>query len=208
MSTIRGCTVTMLLALCACGENDSRPSGNMQREERDHPDPPPLEPPRRAEASLRTDDQPELVGKVILQALPPDGVRVDATFAGLEPDSVHGLHVREGRDCSDSAAAFPHFDGDRRHPAFKSGEERTHGDPVSIQSHLGDLGNVVADAAGEAQITSLVRGELRLDEPNGAYDVLHRVVVLQRGEDDYVSENPDNSGGVLACATIELVVSE
>jgi len=208
MPTIHACTVALAFVLCACGEEDSRPEGNLPRQERDHPDPPPLEPPKRAEVSFRADDQAELVGNVILQGLPPDGVRVDAVFAGLEPHSVHGLHIHEGRDCGDSAVALPHFDGDRRHPAFKAEEERTHGDPVSIQSHLGDLGNVVADAAGEAQITSLVRGELRLDDPNGAYDVVHRVVVLQRGEDDYVSENPDNSGGVLACGTIELIVSE
>jgi superoxide dismutase, Cu-Zn family len=167
-----------------------------------------LEPPKRAEVSWQADAEPALLGRVTFQALPPDGVRVDAEFAGLEPGSVHGLHLRDGFDCGEAAAELPHFDGDRQHPDFESSPQRMHVNPSSIQSHLGDLGNVVADGSGVARLTSMVRGKLRVDAPDSPYDVLHRVLVVQRGEDDYLSESPDNSGGVLACGTLELLPPE
>jgi superoxide dismutase, Cu-Zn family len=172
------------------------------------PESPPFEAPKRAQVVLQVDAEPELFGQITFQALPPDGIRVDAEFDGLEPGRLHGLHVRDGFDCNDAPADLPHFDGDQEHPDFKTETRRVHGNPNSIESHLGDLGNVAADTSGQARLTSVVRGELRVDEPHSPYDVLHRVVVLQQGEDDYASENPDNSGGVLACGTIELLLPE
>jgi len=167
----------------------------------EHPEP--LGPPTRAQVDLFTSDLPDLSGSVTFQALPPDGVRVDAEILGLEPGSVHGLQLREATDCDDFAAESPHFDG----IAAEGEPPRPHGDPNQLDSHLGDLGNLTADADGHAQLISRVRGLLTVGV-GGPFDIVGHVLVLQRAEDDFISDSPDNSGGLLACGRVDLLPAE
>lgn len=66
---------------------------------------------------------------------------VNLNMAGFKPNSVHGLHIHESGDCSarDGSSAGAHFN-----PASKQ-----HGGTSGSNRHMGDLGNVTADANGE-----------------------------------------------------------
>jgi Cu-Zn family superoxide dismutase len=186
LSAFTGCT----------SSDDSGSSDGDGAAPRKHPETPELPAPKRARATLISPDDPDVSGEVTFQALPPDGVRVDARFDGLEPKSIHGFHLHDVAECDDATVDAAHFDGplEAEHP-------RRHGDPNEWESHLGDFGNVVADDDGHADVISLVRGLLHIDD-GSVLDIVGRAVVLQNGADDFVSEAPDNSGGLLACGTV------
>jgi superoxide dismutase, Cu-Zn family len=187
-SAVNGCTSS-----ADAGSSDVATS-------REHPETPELPAPKRARATLFSPDEPDVSGEVTFQALPPHGVRVDASFDGLEPQSVHGFHLHDVTECDDLTVDAPHFDG----PLVEAEHPRRHGDPIEVESHLGDFGNVVADEDGHASVISLVRGLLRVGDGSGL-DIVGRAVVLKNEADDFVSEEPNNSGGSLACGTVGIL---
>jgi Cu-Zn family superoxide dismutase len=117
------------------------------------------------------------------------GLRVEALVTGLTPGE-HGFHVHEAGDCSapDASSAKGHFN-----PAG-----RAHGHHASSEHHGGDMPNLVANAAGEAQY-SAVLGGLSLTGQNG---VVGRSVVIHADPDDYKSQPAGNSGKRVACGVI------
>jgi Cu-Zn family superoxide dismutase len=84
------------------------------------------------------------VGGTINFATIEGGIVVTGTLKGLAPNSVRGFHLHDKGDCSalDGMSAGGHFNP----------THMPHGAPESLQSHFGDLGNVVADAQGVATI--------------------------------------------------------
>ena len=82
--------------------------------------------------------------------------------------------------------------------------KRTHGGPGVAERHVGDLGNVIADASGVAEY----HGEDDLITLFGKFSVLGRSCVLHAGEDDLgqggheLSKTTGNSGGRVACGVI------
>src|SRR5947208_7487074 len=72
-----------------------------------------------------------------------DGVQVRAEITGLAPGN-HGFHVHELGDCSaaDASSAGAHFN-----PTTKP-----HAGPDAPERHVGDMGNVEADASGKATL--------------------------------------------------------
>jgi Cu-Zn family superoxide dismutase len=123
-----------------------------------------------------------------------DGVRIAVEVSGLEPGSVHGMHVHEKGDCSapDATSAGAHF--------ALSGQQ--HGSPEGTGHHAGDLGNVTANAAGKAS-TSLVVPDSKLTLTAGPSSVIGRAVVVHAGPDDLKSQPAGNSGSRIACGVIE-----
>jgi superoxide dismutase, Cu-Zn family len=87
---------------------------------------------------------------------------------------------------------------------------KAHGGPDSIERHVGDLGNVVADSNGVATF-SIVDPQIRL---RGDTHVLGRSLVVHRDEDDYGtgtfedSKTTGHSGPRLACGVIALAKNE
>jgi Cu-Zn family superoxide dismutase len=127
-------------------------------------------------------------GTVTFTTLPGEGVKVDVELSGLTPGK-HGFHVHENGDCSDDAkAAGGHFNP----------EGTPHGDRTAAQRHVGDLGNVTADAAGKVK-TSFTDTLIALAGP---HSILDRAVVVHGGEDDLTSQPSGNAGPRVACGVI------
>lgn len=119
-----------------------------------------------------------------------DGVRVHAQVSGLTPGQ-HGMHVHETGNCSadDASSAGGHFN-----PTGQA-----HGDRDAQVRHIGDLGNLEADAEGNARL-DYVDKLLRLDGPNS---IVGRALIIHADPDDLTSQPSGNAGGRVACGVIE-----
>ncbi|MFQ6604020.1 MAG: superoxide dismutase family protein [Fidelibacterota bacterium] len=119
------------------------------------------------------------------------GIRVTGTISGLTA-GPHGFHIHEYGDCTDPAgkSAGGHFNpagaphGDRGQPANKR--------------HVGDLGNIVADKKGIAQIDFIDP----LLSFSGDNNIIGRAVVVHAGRDDLTSQPSGAAGPRLACGVI------
>ena len=120
------------------------------------------------------------------------GVRIVAELAGLTPGD-HGFHIHETGDCSarDAASAGDHFN-----PAGAP-----HGPPDAQARHVGDLGNITADASGNARYDR-VDARLSLE---GEQSVVGRAIVVHAGADDLTSQPAGNAGPRAACGVIALL---
>lgn len=127
-------------------------------------------------------------GKVLFTQV-KGGVKISAEFEGLSPGK-HGFHIHEGRDCSgdDASGAGAHFN-----PTVQP-----HSGPDSFRRHMGDLGNLVADAAGLAHYERFDR----VVTLEGRNSVIGRTVVVHADADDFTSQPAGASGAKIACGVI------
>jgi Cu-Zn family superoxide dismutase len=119
-----------------------------------------------------------------------DGVHVVAIVKGLEPGK-HGFHIHEFGECVDSgASAGGHFNP----------TGTTHGGPMSMHHHAGDLGNIVADSSGTGRVDQFFPG-LSLVGPTS---ILGRSVVVHAKVDDLSTQPSGASGTRIGCGVIGL----
>ncbi len=132
--------------------------------------------PLRAIALLHPTAGNKLSGTVTFTEV-ADGVQVRAEITGLAPGN-HGFHVHEFGDCSaaDASSAGAHFN-----PTNKP-----HAGPDAPERHVGDMGNVEADASGK-------------DDQQSA---IGRSVVVHAKADDLKSQPAGDSGARIACGVI------
>jgi Cu-Zn family superoxide dismutase len=125
-----------------------------------------------------------------------DGVRVEADITGLTPGK-HGFHVHQFGDCSalDLASAGGHFN-----PTNKP-----HAGPDAAERHVGDMGNVEADASGTAKL-SYVDHEISLT--NDQRSVIGRSVIVHAKADDLKSQPAGDSGARVACGIIGIAKNQ
>ncbi len=119
-----------------------------------------------------------------------DGVQVHAEITGLTPGN-HGFHVHEFGDCSagDASSAGAHFN-----PTGKP-----HAGPDETERHVGDMGNVEADASGKATLDYL---DHQISLTNDKQSVIGRSVVVHAKADDLKSQPAGDSGARIACGVI------
>ena len=118
-------------------------------------------------------------------------VHISGTVEGLTPGK-HGFHIHVNGNCDspDGISAGGHY-------APVGGR---HGAPDSKNRHLGDLGNIEADASGRAVVDVMAHGiSIALI---GAASVDGRSIVIHAREDDF-SDPAGNSGARVACGVIE-----
>lgn len=118
-------------------------------------------------------------------------VRISGIVEGLTPGK-HGFHIHVNGNCDspDGMSAGGHY-------APAGGR---HGAPGSKDRHLGDLGNIEADASGRAAVDVTAHGiSIAL---MGAASVDGRSIVIHAKEDDF-SDPAGNSGARVACGVIE-----
>lgn len=117
------------------------------------------------------------------------GVRVIADVTGLTPGK-HGFHIHEFGDCSSldfkSAGGHLHAEGE------------AHAGPTDPNRHIGDMGNLVAEANGKAHL-ELLDNKLSMAGP---FSIIGRAVVVHEGADDLTSQPTGNAGGRAACGVI------
>ncbi len=118
-----------------------------------------------------------------------NGVRVQAHIHGLAAGN-HGFHIHEFGDCSapDATSAGGHFNP----------EKHQHADRTATDRHVGDLGNLEADASGRAHLDWTDK-MLTL---SGDDSILGLAVIVHEKEDDLKSQPVGNAGGRLACGVI------
>lgn len=120
-----------------------------------------------------------------------DGVHFTGTVTGLPP-GPHGFHIHETGDCSapDAASAGGHFNPDGK----------SHGAPDAAEHHAGDLGNIEADASGNATVNIHASG-VTLEE--GTHAVKGKAVIVHAAADDFTTQPTGDAGARLACGVIE-----
>lgn len=117
------------------------------------------------------------------------GVRVQAQLSGLTAGG-HGFHIHQWGDCSsgDGKSAGGHFN-----PASVD-----HAGPLAESRHVGDLGNLGADAEGNASYDR-VDSVIAL---SGANSIVGRAVIVHAGADDLASQPTGAAGARVACGVI------
>ncbi|MBI2816026.1 MAG: superoxide dismutase family protein [Acidobacteria bacterium] len=117
--------------------------------------------------------------------------RIVANVTGLQPGK-HGLHVHEKGDCSapDATSAGGHFNP----------ENKPHGAPDAAEHHVGDLGNLEADAKGKSRLNLTVDF---LTVGDGPHSITGKAVIVHAQPDDLQSQPVGNAGARLACGVIE-----
>lgn len=120
-----------------------------------------------------------------------DAVEVVVDITGLKPGK-HGLHIHEKGDCSapDASSAGAHFNPTHSH----------HGGPAAAERHVGDFGNVEADASGKVHVDWKDKN-LKL---SGEESIVGKSVVVHEKEDDLKTDPSGNSGSRVACGVIEV----
>jgi len=122
-------------------------------------------------------------------------VIIDIHIEGLKKNSLHGFHVHECGDMTDQCESMcAHFNP----------HNKNHGCPGAKERHVGDLGNLKADANGVAhyrQIDDVIK--LR----GTKYNIIGRGLIIHADEDDCGLGDRDslktgNAGKRIACAVI------
>lgn len=109
------------------------------------------------------------------------GIRVHGRVSGLEPGK-HGFHVHEFGDLRDAGtgkSAGGHF----------APEGQPHGRPSDAERHVGDLGNIEANAEGVATV-DITDDHIALAGP---HSIVGRALVVHAGEDTF--DQPTGSAG-------------
>ena len=119
------------------------------------------------------------------------GVHFRGTISGLAPGQ-HGFHIHEMGDCSapDASSAGGHFNPDNK----------PHGAPNAPEHHAGYLGNITADASGNATVDIHADG---LTLGSGANSVMGKAIIVHAGADDFKTQPTGNAGARLACGVIQ-----
>jgi Cu-Zn family superoxide dismutase len=118
-----------------------------------------------------------------------DGVAIHAEITGLTPGE-HGFHIHEWGDCSsaDGMSTGGHYNPTKA----------PHAGHDAAQRHIGDFGNIAADATGKATLNRVDR-HLVLEGPNS---IIGRAIVVHANRDDLTTQPSGNAGGRVACGVI------
>ena len=129
------------------------------------------------------------VSGIIIFTQTEKGVKIEVNVQGLSKGK-HGFHIHEFGDCSapDGTSAGGHFNP----------EGKTHGAPMDMSHHMGDMGNIEADDSGKAHL-EYVDPMMSL---TGEKSIMGRSVILHKNEDDMKTQPSGNAGPRIACGVI------
>jgi superoxide dismutase, Cu-Zn family len=144
--------------------------------------------PTKAVAVVHALGDTKTAGKVTFTKV-ADGIEIVADVTGLTPGK-HGFHVHEFGDCSmmDGTCAGGHFNPDGM----------PHAGPDAAKRHVGDFGNLEADAEGHAHYS-------RVDKDiafSGPHSIIGRSIIVHGGADDLTTQPSGNAGARVGCGVI------
>jgi Cu-Zn family superoxide dismutase len=118
-------------------------------------------------------------------------VLMKVVVEGLTPGK-HAIHLHENGDCSapDATSAGGHWN-----PTSELHGQWAHG-----SFHHGDIGNLVANAQGKAEI-HFATDKWTIGDGT-ATDVVGHSIIVHAKEDDFTTQPTGNAGGRLACGVI------
>jgi Cu-Zn family superoxide dismutase len=121
-------------------------------------------------------------------------VAMKVAVSGLTP-GIHAMHLHDKGDCSapDATSAGGHWN-----PTSED-----HGKWAHAPFHHGDIGNLVADAKGKAELK--MESELWTIGDGKPSDVIGHAVIVHAKEDDFTTQPTGNAGGRVACGVIQKV---
>jgi Cu-Zn family superoxide dismutase len=145
----------------------------------------------KAEAKLESRSGSSVTGKATFTE--HDGkVHMKVVVSGLTP-GTHAIHLHDKGDCSapDAMSAGGHWN--------PSSED--HGKWGHTPYHHGDIGNLVADAKGKAELE--LDTDLWTIGDGKTTDVVGHAVVVHAKEDDFTTQPTGNAGGRVACGVVQ-----
>jgi len=121
-------------------------------------------------------------------------VSMKVVVNGLTPGN-HAIHLHDKGDCSapDATSAGGHWN--------PSAED--HGKWAHAPFHHGDIGNLVADAKGKAELH--MESDLWTLGDGKPSDVIGHAVIVHAKEDDFTTQPTGNAGGRVTCGVITKV---
>lgn len=120
-------------------------------------------------------------------------VSMEAKFIGLTP-GTHAIHIHEKGDCSaaDGSSAGGHWNPTHeRHGKWGDAEGY----------HKGDIGNLEADADGNATI-KMETDEWCIGCDDDNKNIVGKSIIVHEGADDFVSQPTGDAGGRVSCGGI------
>lgn len=123
-----------------------------------------------------------------------DKVTMVAAITGLEPGTVHAIHLHESSDCSaeDGTSTGGHWN--------PTGQP--HGEwGASAGYHKGDIGNFTASDSGKGTLT-FTTDEWCIGCGDETKDILGKAVIVHQGQDDFVTQPTGAAGGRVSCGGV------
>lgn len=117
------------------------------------------------------------------------GVKIVGDIEGMTP-GLHGFHIHEFGDCSapDGSSAGAHFNP----------TNHKHGARTDSDRHVGDLGNIEADAQGRVHF-EIIDNVISL---GGKDTIVGRSVIVHEKADDFKTQPSGDAGARQACGVI------
>ncbi|GAU91516.1 SOD_CuZN5 [Ramazzottius varieornatus] len=134
------------------------------------------------------------------QAGPGQPVKITGELHNLTPGE-HGFHIHEFGDLTNGCTSAG---------AHLNPYKKTHGAPQDTERHVGDLGNITADAGGNVKLQS----EDKIISLEGQNSIIGRALVVHEKNDDLgkggneESKRTGNAGGRLACGVVGIKKTE
>lgn len=146
-----------------------------------------------ATAKLEAKNDSKVAGEIKLYESKEGKVMAKIHISGLTANAKHGFHIHENGDCSakDGTSAGGHY----------APEGHKHAGPGAKMRHLGDLGNITADAKGEVKTEiEIPRATLKKSEKLTIYN---KAFIVHAGTDDLKSQPSGAAGKRIACGVIQ-----
>ena len=123
-------------------------------------------------------------------------VKMQGMFSGLNPESIHAIHLHEKADCSanDGSSAGGHWNP----------TNEKHGKWDDMDGfHQGDIGNLKADKDGKSTIT-FETDSWCIGCDDETKNIVGKGIIVHKDKDDFTSQPTGNAGDRISCGEIRL----